>query len=105
MAGDETLKRLGGGRWETKDGRFTVEPESGTWVLVNNTQTNELALPLVTAPFPSLPAAIEGGPVPVANSGSRGNHGDESRGTRGVTTKGRVRAEAERRKGAPAEAG
>src|SRR4051812_25934260 len=59
MAGDETLKRLGGGRWETKDGRFTVEPESGTWVLVDNTQTNELGLPLVTGPFPSLTAARE----------------------------------------------
>src|SRR5215210_6405228 len=59
MAGDETLKRLGGGRWETKDGRFTVEPESGTWVLVDNTQTNELGLPLVRGPYPSLSAARE----------------------------------------------
>src|SRR3954451_3349420 len=59
MAGDETLKRLGGGRWETKDGRFTVEPESGTWVLVDNTQTNELGLPLVRGPYHSLTATRE----------------------------------------------
>jgi hypothetical protein len=59
MADQETLKRLGGGRWESKDGRFTVEPQSGTWVLVDNTQTNELGLPLVTGPFPSLTAARE----------------------------------------------
>jgi hypothetical protein len=59
MADQETLKRLGGGRWGSKDGRFTVEPQSGTWVLVDNTQTNELGLPLVTGPFPSLTAARE----------------------------------------------
>jgi hypothetical protein len=59
MADQETLKRLGGGRWESKDGRFTVEPQSGTWVLVDNTQTNELGLPLVTGPYPSLTAARE----------------------------------------------
>jgi len=59
MADQETLKRLGGGRWESKDGRFTVEPQSGTWALVDNTQTNELGLPLVTGPYPSLTAARE----------------------------------------------
>jgi hypothetical protein len=57
LAGAESLKRLGGGRWASKDGRFTVEPESGTWVLVDNEQTDELGLPLVRGPFPSLTAA------------------------------------------------
>lgn len=58
MAG-EALKRLGGGRWETKDGRFTIEPQSGTWVIVDSTQTDELGLPLVRGPYPSLTAAKE----------------------------------------------
>lgn len=53
------LKRLGGGRWETKDGRFAIEPESGTWVVVDNEQTDELGLALVRGPFPSLTAAKE----------------------------------------------
>jgi hypothetical protein len=57
MASGEALKRLGGGRWETKDGRFTIEPQSGTWVIVDSTQTDELGLPLVRGPYPSLTAA------------------------------------------------
>jgi hypothetical protein len=59
MPKNESLRRLGGGRWQSKDGRFTVEPESGTWVVVDNTQTNELGLPLVRGPYPSLTAARE----------------------------------------------
>ena len=59
MAKTEPLKRLGGGRWETRDGRFQIEPQSGTWVIVDTTQTNELGLPLVRGPFPSLTAAKE----------------------------------------------
>ena len=59
MAKDEALKRLGGGRWETRDGRFQIEPQSGTWVIVDTTQTNEFGLPLVRGPFPSLGAAKE----------------------------------------------
>jgi hypothetical protein len=55
----EALKRLGGGRWQTKDERFTVEPQSGTWALVDAEQTDELGLPLVRGPFPSLTAAKE----------------------------------------------
>ena len=51
--------RLGGGRWETKDGRFQIEPQSGTWVIVDTTQTNEFGLPLVRGPFGSLTAARE----------------------------------------------
>jgi len=59
MPSDYSLKRLGGGRWETRDGRFTIEPQSGTWVVVDNTQTDELGLPLVRGPFGSLTAAKE----------------------------------------------
>lgn len=59
MADKESLKRLGGGRWETRDGRFSIEPQSGTWVIVDNSQTNELGLPLVRGPYPSLTAAKE----------------------------------------------
>ena len=59
MAKTDALTRLGGGRWETKDGRFQIEPQSGTWVIVDTTQTNEFGLPLVRGPFPSLTAAKE----------------------------------------------
>lgn len=59
MADRETLKRLGGGRWESKDGRYSIEAQSGTWVVVDNEQTNELGLPLVRGPFPTLAAAKE----------------------------------------------
>jgi hypothetical protein len=57
MASEGSLKRLGGGRWETRDGRFAIEPQSGTWVIVDNEQTDELGLPLVRGPFGSLTAA------------------------------------------------
>lgn len=59
MAKADSLKRLGGGRWETRDGRFQIEPQSGTWVIVDTTQTNEFGLPLVRGPYPSLTAAKE----------------------------------------------
>ncbi len=59
MAKDDSLKRLGGGRWETRDGRFAIEPQSGTWVVVDSTQTDDLGLPLVRGPFGSLTAARE----------------------------------------------
>lgn len=54
---DESLKRLGGGRWQTRDERFTIEPQSGTWVAVDAEQTDDLGLPLVRGPFGSLGAA------------------------------------------------
>jgi hypothetical protein len=54
---DGSLKRLGGGRWQTRDERFTIEPQSGTWVIVDAEQTDELGLSLVRGPFPSLTAA------------------------------------------------
>ena len=67
MAAEKTddegsLKRLGGGRWQTRDERFTIEPQSGTWVIVDGEQTDDLGLPLVRGPFRSLTdakAAIE----------------------------------------------
>lgn len=55
----DALRRVGGGRWETKDGRFQIEPQSGTWVIVDTTQTNEFGLPLVRGPYGSLGAARE----------------------------------------------
>src|SRR3954470_17746043 len=59
-AGDDaSLKRLGGGRWQTRDERFTIEPQSGTWVIVDAEQTDDLGLPLVRGPFPSLTSAKE----------------------------------------------
>ena len=62
-AASESLKRLGGGRWQTRDERFTIEPQSGTWVVVDAEQADDLGLPLVRGPFGSLGAAksaIEG---------------------------------------------
>jgi hypothetical protein len=60
---DGSLKRLGGGRWQTRDERFSIEPQSGTWVVLDAQQTDDLGLPLVRGPFSSLTAAkgaIEG---------------------------------------------
>ncbi len=54
---DESLKRLGGGRWQTRDERFTIEPQSGTWVVVDAEQTDDLGLSLVRGPYGSLGAA------------------------------------------------
>src|SRR6476660_6154957 len=56
---DSSLKRLGGGRWQTRDERFTIEPQSGTWVVVDAEQTDDLGLPLVRGPFRSLGDAKE----------------------------------------------
>ena len=60
---DASLKRLpGGGGWQTRDGRFTIETASGTWSLLDAEQTDDLGLPLVRGPFRSLAdakAAIE----------------------------------------------
>jgi hypothetical protein len=51
---DQSLSRLGAGRWQTRDERFTIEPQSGTWVIVDAEQTDDLGLPLVRGPFRSL---------------------------------------------------
>jgi hypothetical protein len=77
MADGEALKRLGGGRWKTADDRFTVEPQSGSWVVVDAEQSDDLGLPLVRGPFASLTAvraAIEGarsGEVPISPLAAR----------------------------------
>ncbi|HTS14773.1 MAG TPA: hypothetical protein VMH24_03840 [Candidatus Sulfotelmatobacter sp.] len=54
---DGSLERLGGGRWRTRDARFTIEPQSGTWMVVDADQTDDLGLALVRGPFSSLTAA------------------------------------------------
>ncbi len=54
---DAPLKRLGGGRWQTRDERFMIEPQSGTWVIVDGEQTDDLGMALVRGPFPSLTIA------------------------------------------------
>ena len=54
---EASLRRLGGGRWQTRDGRFTIEPQSGTWSLMDAEQTDELGLPLVRGPYRSLTEA------------------------------------------------
>src|SRR5689334_2263345 len=98
MAKTDSLKRLGGGRWETRDGRFQIEPQSGTWVIVDTTQTNEFGLPLVRGPFGSLTAAKdaiesarEEGPVtsPLAGRIERGDRGEPAPATKAwaVTTR------------------
>ena len=56
---EEGLRRLGGGRWQTRDERFLIEPQSGTWAVVDAEQTDDLGLPLVRGPFKSLTAAKE----------------------------------------------
>ena len=58
--GEPALKRLGGGRWQTRDERFTIEPQSGTWVVVDAEQTDDLGLALVRGPFRSLADAKAG---------------------------------------------
>ena len=57
QAKDQGLRRLGGGRWQSRDERFTIEPQSGTWAVVDAEQTDDLGLPLVRGPFKSLTAA------------------------------------------------
>src|SRR5829696_3500278 len=54
---DAPLKRLGGGRWRTRDERFTIEPQSGTWVVVDAQQTDDFGLALVRGPYSSLTEA------------------------------------------------
>lgn len=78
---DASLTRLGGGRWQTRDERFTIEPQSGTWVVVDAEQTDEFGMALVRGPFRSLGeakaaigAARAGGPAasPLAGRPRRG---------------------------------
>ena len=54
---DAPLKRLGGGRWQTRDERFTIEPQSGTWVVVDADQTDDFGMALIRGPYSSLTTA------------------------------------------------
>ena len=92
MAGSDALKRIGGGRWETRDGRFQIEPQSGTWVIVDTTQTNEFGLPLVRGPFGSLGAAkdaIEEARIEGPAEGCEAVEGRSSRLPEGIESAGR----------------
>ena len=60
-----SLRRLGGGRWQTRDERFTIESSSGRWLVVDGETTDELGLSRVHGPYESLADArdaIEGDP-------------------------------------------
>jgi hypothetical protein len=52
-----SLKRLSGGSWQSRDGRFTIEQQSGRWVVVDAEQTDDLGLPRIRGPYPSLKVA------------------------------------------------
>ncbi len=55
MGNDEPpLKRERAGKYATRDGRFSVQQESGRWLVVDSQQTDELGLPLVRGPFQTL---------------------------------------------------
>lgn len=81
---EERLRRLGGGRWQTHDERFTIEPESGTWAIIDAEQTDELGLPLVRGPYPTLTAAkaaiaeARGSAAPTSPLKERPGRGGES---------------------------
>jgi L-amino acid N-acyltransferase YncA len=67
------LRRESAGRYVSGDGRFAVVQESaGSWVLEDSGQTNELGLPLVRGPFPTLAdakaaaSAAREGPTPAS---------------------------------------
>ena len=104
MAGSDALKRIGGGRWETRDGRFQIEPQSGTWVIVDTTQTNEFGLPLVRGPFGSLGGGqgcdrggADRGPGRVA--AGRADRGGQAPATRAREAEGREAVEGRQRAG------
>ncbi len=67
------LVRQTAGHHTTGDGRFIVEQTSGGWMLTDAWRTNELGLPLVRGPFPTLEAAraavedARTGPGPTSN--------------------------------------
>jgi ribosomal protein S18 acetylase RimI-like enzyme len=104
MTGDpEKLKREAAGRYESADGRFTVEQSSGRWVTIDAQTTDELGLPLVRGPFATLDearaavsAAREAPPVAsilaariaAAAKQRRGKAKGQSASTRTITSKG-----------------
>ncbi|HET7028003.1 MAG TPA: arsinothricin resistance N-acetyltransferase ArsN1 family A [Candidatus Limnocylindrales bacterium] len=81
------LKRESAGRYVSGDGRFAVEQESaGSWVVVDEEQTNELGLPLVRGPFGTLAeaknvvVAAREGPAPESPLKGRARPTDPRRG-------------------------
>jgi GNAT superfamily N-acetyltransferase len=92
------LKRVSAGTYRTGDGRFEVEQNSGRWMLVDTTQTNELGLPIIRGPFATLDEARDAisqarsGPAPTSTLGER---------MRAAKTKGRAEGKAERGVGGP----
>ena len=102
---DESLKRLGGGRWQTRDERFTIEPQSGTWAVVDAEATDDLGLPLVRGPFRSLTdakAAIAAARTSDAPASPLAERLERGRTTPKVATKPEPKAKAATR--APSEA-
>jgi aminoglycoside 3-N-acetyltransferase I len=80
------LKRESAGHYRTRDGRFTVEQNSGRWLVLDTEQTDELGLPLVRGPFGSLDEsrdairAARTGPAPKSTLPERAKGGPGRRG-------------------------
>ena len=105
---DESLKRLGGGRWQTRDERFTIEPQSGTWAVVDAEATDDLGLPLVRGPFRSLTdakAAIAAARTSDAPASPLAERLERGRTTPKADTKPEPKATASTRASSPAPAG
>ncbi|MBI3752386.1 MAG: GNAT family N-acetyltransferase [Chloroflexi bacterium] len=51
------FKRAEGGIYRAVDGRFTIEPASGRWMVVDAEQQDDLGLPLARGPYDTLAAA------------------------------------------------
>lgn len=51
------FKRADGGAYRSGDGRFTIEPASGRWMLIDAEQQDDLGLPLARGPYETLAAA------------------------------------------------
>lgn len=103
---EQALRRLGGGRWQTRDERFTVEPESGTWVVVDAEASDELGLPLVRGPYRSLTeakASIEAARIGGEVSSPLQERIDDAR-RRPITTAAQAAPAAKGKRAAPAKA-
>lgn len=53
------LVRDAAGRYHSPDGRFAVEHEGTSWYLRDTSLTDELGLPRIQGPFPTLHAVSE----------------------------------------------
>jgi GNAT superfamily N-acetyltransferase len=84
------LKRESPGSYRTGDGRFTVEQDSGRWMVVDDEHHDDLGLPLVRGPFDTLAAArsavaaARAGPAPASDLATRrpAPSGPTAKGTR-----------------------